>query len=192
MSNDGYGKHVWDIDLEKAPLILKVRGPTALHAISFPHYTYANRHNLQLFWITEWIYIIVQDLAKISITVFYLRIFPQRWFKITCYCIIVWIVSHGFAFWMVDIFQCTPVRALWDKTILNAHCVNQNAFIYAGAAFSISEDIFIILVPIPLIAGLNLSIEKKLHVIVMFSIGMLCVPPIPKLIFICSRFRLSY
>ena len=81
-------------------------------------------------------------------------------------------VCHTIAFTIAVTLQCIPPSAIWDTTI-KAKCNNSTAQVYAGAAFSIFEDIVIILLPVRELTNLNLSTRKKLAVIFMFALGSL-------------------
>lgn len=120
----------------------------------------------------ELLYIGVQVFAKISILIFYVRIFPQRWFRWTCFSLIAFLIVHGIAFFLVMAFQCLPVRSIWDQTV-EKKCLNQTAIIFAGAGFSIAEDVIILLLPLPCVWKLNLGRMKRFNLVVMFSLGSL-------------------
>ncbi|PYH35441.1 uncharacterized protein BO87DRAFT_405953 [Aspergillus neoniger CBS 115656] len=67
--------------------------------------------------------------AKISILVFYLRIFTTRSFKIMAYIVGTIVLGHGLGILFAAIFQCWPIAYVWDKTIEGGSCFNQLAFL---------------------------------------------------------------
>jgi hypothetical protein len=81
---------------------------------------------------------------------------------------------HTIAFTLGVILQCLPIKALWDLTI-QGKCLNIHAFALAGAVLSIFEDIFIIILPIGELKGLNLSLQKRTALYLMFALGSLYV-----------------
>jgi hypothetical protein len=88
---------------------------------------------------------------------------------------IAWMVCHTVAFTIAVSLQCVPPASIWNSNI-KGKCSNSTALVYSGAAFSILEDIVIILLPIRELKGLNLTRRKKLAVIFMFALGSLYVP----------------
>jgi len=86
---------------------------------------------------------------------------------------------------MVIIFQCVPVHANWTNwtyKVPPVKCINRFIAAYAAAGMSILHDVIILLMPIPILARLNLPWHKKLNVLVMFLVGSFVI--------ICSIFRL--
>lgn len=73
------------------------------------------------------------------------------------------------------IFQCAPVRAAYDITILpeDKKCVNINAFYLANAAVNIFTDILTYTLPFPLVARLQVPRKQKIGVGVMLGLGLL-------------------
>jgi hypothetical protein len=65
-----------------------------------------------------------------------------------------------------------PVNSLWDLTV-RGKCTNFTASIYAGAAFSIFEDIVIVTLPMFVLKDLNLTLRKKIALCLMFALGSL-------------------
>jgi hypothetical protein len=112
----------------------------------------------------------VQGFTKVSICLFYLRIFPQRWFQTATICTIVFISTSCTVFIFVIAFQCHPASSFWDRT-KHGICIDQSAMGYTGAAASILQHIIILLLPIPCISSLQLGRGKKISLFVMFGLG---------------------
>ena len=53
-------------------------------------------------------------LTKISILCFYLRVFPNRWFRVTAWLVMAWVGISGIIFVFMEIFQCNPVAYTWQ------------------------------------------------------------------------------
>ncbi|KAH8810940.1 integral membrane protein [Xylogone sp. PMI_703] len=145
-TNLGFGSHYWNVPVSNG---------TAL---------------LQLFWIIQIFYIVVQVFAKLSICLLYLRIFPRPRFQLFTKLTIAFVLSHATAFIFAIVFQCHPISSIWDRRI-TGHCINLSAVGFAGAAASIFEDVLILVLPISELNTLNLGTKKKLSLIFMFSIG---------------------
>jgi hypothetical protein len=177
VTKHGFGKHIWNINIDNEVLIYKVRlSQVRMKVLAKIVYC-------QLFYTIELLYVFVVVLTKMSLIAFYLRVFPQRWFRWACFCTVGFLVTHGLAFFFVMTFQCTPVSAFWDRTIVGK-CVNQRNVLFAGAGVSIAEDLLILVLPIPLVVKLNVGFWKKVALASMFSLGSLYVFPHPMCVFI--------
>ncbi|KAG4441856.1 hypothetical protein IFR05_002657 [Cadophora sp. M221] len=141
---------------------------------------------LKIFYAVQLFYVFLQTLAKLSILLLYLRIFPSKQFRRILIIAMVFMVCHGTGFFFVVAFQCLPVRSIWDRQIVG-ECVNPQALIYAGAGFSIFEDFAIMLLPIFELKGLNLSRRKRIALGFMFALGSFaCVTSIIRIKFVTS------
>ena len=117
-------------------------------------------------------YIVAKCFTKVSILLFYLRIFPQKWF-VNCTIAMMCLVIVSETIYVFSIaFQCNPIASFWDKS-LQAKCVNQIAIIYSGAGFAIFEHVVMILLPIPCIRALKIAKGKRISLLAMFSVGTL-------------------
>ncbi|KAH7311910.1 hypothetical protein BKA65DRAFT_157462 [Rhexocercosporidium sp. MPI-PUGE-AT-0058] len=141
---------------------------------------------LKIFYAVQLFYVILQTLAKMSILLLYLRIFPSQRFRLILRIAMAFMLCHGVAFFFVVAFQCLPVRSIWDREIAG-QCVDSQALIYAGAGFSIFEDFAIMLLPILELKGLNLSRRKRIALGFMFALGSFaCVTSIIRIKFVTS------
>lgn len=87
---------------------------------------------------------------------------------------------HGLVFFLLVVFQCLPISSIWDKTITDAKCLPVSAVIgFTGAGLSIVEDFIILLLPLPVVWKLQMSTKKKVGVILLISVGSLCVFSVP-------------
>jgi hypothetical protein len=128
----------------------------------------------KLFYATQLLYIISKILTKISLLVFFLRVFPQRWFQLATLITIAWVAVHGLVFLLLIAFQCMPIRSIWDMG-LEGRCLNQTLIIYVGAGSSIFEDLVILMLPMPCVSGLKIGPAKRFSLMVMFCVGSLYV-----------------
>lgn len=161
--------HYWDVDVDEGTEILKVRAPSSYPRQRKVTRTYKRK---QLFYAVELLYICVQVATKMSIALLFMRVFPARWLQLTTKIFIGFIISHAVIFVMVMAFQCLPVHSIWDRNV-TGKCLNVTAVGYAGAAFSILEDILLILLPIPELLKLQVSRRQRINVGIMFAIASL-------------------
>ncbi|KAK2776744.1 hypothetical protein FQN53_002489 [Emmonsiellopsis sp. PD_33] len=121
----GLGRHIWDVSLSDY--------------ISF----------LRLSLVEAVFYVLATGSMKISIILFYLRVFPppSRATKV-CRALIAFIFCYTLASTLVNIFLCSPVRKFWDVTIEGGRCVDRAAFYYANAGLLITTDVLTLVIPI--------------------------------------------
>jgi hypothetical protein len=115
---------------------------------------------------------------KLSIAIFLLRIATKKRYtwtlKISMFIVTVW----SLAIFLFDIFQCAPIKAQWDFTIMNSKCAPGGSFV--AAAYSISvltviTDWIYAIIPIPMIWSVQLTTQKKATVTFVLSLGVLYV-----------------
>ncbi|KAI1084989.1 hypothetical protein F5B20DRAFT_520502 [Whalleya microplaca] len=146
------------------------------------------------YWVLIVLYIAARVLIRISIVLFYMRIFRSsqatrlvRGTLISTLVISVPIIIAG-------IVQCNPVSYFWTRWDgeHTGRCINAKAFLWAAWIIHILNDFWLMTVPLPLIAKLQLSLRKKLLISVMFCMGILVVAvTIYKLTLIDSWTRLT-
>ncbi|KAJ2973277.1 hypothetical protein NUW58_g8977 [Xylaria curta] len=124
-------------------------------------------------YLSELYYAIDVTLIKLSVLALYLRLFNinNRYFKKSCYAMMVFVLAWGVAVLLTTVFQCTPVRAAWDKTILDLKCFDLAAFVIGSNVPNILADAVIIVLPLPLLWSLKLSVMRKLGLIALFLVA---------------------
>ncbi|KAI0420124.1 hypothetical protein F5X98DRAFT_36384 [Xylaria grammica] len=124
-------------------------------------------------------YVLNMWIIKLSIGLFLFRLAVQKRYKwiLGVSIIIVGIWSLALFFW--NIFQCSPVPAQWDYTILTSdptsHCVSADEVVsaaYALSALTILSDWLYALLPIPMIWQVKMSAQAKWSVIAVLSLGV--------------------
>jgi hypothetical protein len=112
-------------------------------------------------------------LLKLSIILFYIKIFPtegaQRLLKGTAVFTLVW----GVTYVIVAIFQCQPISYFWNKWdgLHEGKCLNINAITSSNAGISIVLDFWSLGIPLWQLRGLKMHWKKKVGVILMFGVG---------------------
>ncbi|KAK6373743.1 hypothetical protein LTS17_008236 [Exophiala oligosperma] len=86
---------------------------------------------------------------------------------------------------LICIFQCAPIKAAWDTSIVSKTCVNINAFYLANAATNIFTDLLTYFLPVRLVMKLQVPRNQKIAVGVMLSLGLLaCISSIVRITFL--------
>ncbi|KAK7728750.1 hypothetical protein SLS53_009378 [Cytospora paraplurivora] len=122
------------------------------------------------------IYITFRDFVRLSILLFYQRIFghvplARRLIQFSFVLIITCCIAFDFAI----LFGCTPINYFWKawEGRGRGSCISTHDIFWAGAFVTIAIDIWVMLVPIPFILRLNLSLRKKILSAIMFTFGIL-------------------
>ncbi|KAJ5288689.1 hypothetical protein N7478_001719 [Penicillium angulare] len=150
LADSGLGRDMWTIPFDNITRVL---------------YIY--------FW-DELIYLSVLPMTKISICCFYLRIFPEKRFRIITYCVIGLNVAYLIVFVLISVFQCRPLPGAWlhwDGES-NYKCNHINAQGWSAAAINMILDILVMTLPLRQLYQLNLSVRKKVYVMCMFGLGL--------------------
>ncbi|KAI0400568.1 hypothetical protein F4802DRAFT_476994 [Xylaria palmicola] len=118
-------------------------------------------------------------LIKLSIGLFLFRLAVRKRYKyiLGISIVVVGIWSLVLFFW--NIFQCSPVAAQWDYTILTtdpgSHCVSVDEIVsaaYALSALTVLSDWLYALIPIPMIWQVKMTAQAKWSVIAVLSLGI--------------------
>ncbi|KAJ6087661.1 hypothetical protein N7467_006575 [Penicillium canescens] len=147
------------------------------------HYGYGkhakdlSQHNrvtaLKWFFGAQIMYKIVIAVNKLSFLCLYLRIFPQRIFRWSCYIGFGLITAWGLAYLFATIFQCKPIASFWDMTIKNPQCLDKKGLWMSYSLINIGFDLAIIALPIYPLSRLRLQRIKKIGLLVVFGMGAL-------------------
>ncbi|KAF2260884.1 hypothetical protein CC78DRAFT_500922 [Lojkania enalia] len=115
-------------------------------------------------------------MIKLSVLSLYLRIL--RGVQSQKLRIIVWVVfgivsCNTLANVLVVIFQCWPIEAAWDVTILpqDKRCVDVNAFYLGNAITGVTTDAIVYFLSIPIIKPLQMDNKTKLQLLATMLIG---------------------
>ncbi|KAL1902355.1 hypothetical protein Sste5346_001333 [Sporothrix stenoceras] len=146
MTTQGLGRHMWTLTAEQI-----------------------TTYNMY-FYMSIVFYYACLGTVKTAILLQYLRVFAVKMRKITLVALVL-IGLWSTALVLVSIFACWPIRAFWDKSVTNPHCVADLPQWYANAAGNIATDILIFALPIPVLWRLNLPRSQRLSLIGIFGLG---------------------
>lgn len=171
----GFGRDTWYVNPNDLTFALKVSAAVCIYRfVASRRVRLTGR--LKLFYISESLYLTLLGLTKVSVIFFYLRIFPNPRFRVFCWVVMCWVLVSTTTFVILQIFQCTPISAIWRSWEGNYpmpyHCFDVNALVYAAAGFSIAQDIVILAMPLPLLLSLNTKWRRKFGIVIMFSLGV--------------------
>ncbi len=124
----------------------------------------------QLLMTTSSMYIVALATVKISVLLFYRRIFPSPRFHIILRIVGGFIMCYSVVQLLVLIFQCRPIQGAWDPFI-KAECVHINEEITVMSAFNVLTGMTTLCLPIPLIWQLQVSKRSKIQLMSIFILG---------------------
>ncbi|KAI9794057.1 MAG: hypothetical protein M1816_006682 [Peltula sp. TS41687] len=109
---------------------------------------------------------------KLSILLFYRRIFPTSRFQKVVVSSAVILGFIYLAFLVTFFAQCIPLNYLWDRSIKDGVCIDVVLLMRVTAIVNMASDIIILLMPMPVIWRLpQLSLGQKLGISAMFCLG---------------------
>lgn len=153
MARNGLGKDVW--------------GVSAQNLTTFGLY----------FYVVQILYPILMCLIKISLTLFYLTLFPSRGIRLLLWITVVVHILLSIAFSFTIIFQCLPVSYqrkkydLQEPSRVNGSCINMNASGWVNAATTLASDVWLLGIPLSQIRKLRLHWKKRVGAALMFLTG---------------------
>ncbi|RAH68304.1 uncharacterized protein BO66DRAFT_377611, partial [Aspergillus aculeatinus CBS 121060] len=161
----GTGKHTWALNPSDAVPAAKLR------------------------FITHIIYVLASGSIKISISLLYLRLFPTL--RGPTLATIGSITAMTTAIFLATIFQCSPLDAVYNpRKYAHAACLDAVAFWSATAALYLLTDVWVLVLPVPTILGLQASRRKRLVLTALLSLGAFaCIASIARMVYIVRLYR---
>ncbi|KAL9101691.1 MAG: hypothetical protein Q9163_003077 [Psora crenata] len=107
---------------------------------------------------------------KISVLLFYRRIFITPTFKRCADTMIVVLIGWAISTAIAQIFAGDPISSVWNPLAPHLR-YNYNAFLLAVAGMSIIFDVMVLCFPLPMIKGMHLPTRRKFIVTGIFWLG---------------------
>ncbi|KAK4695498.1 hypothetical protein P7C71_g2266, partial [Lecanoromycetidae sp. Uapishka_2] len=118
------------------------------------------------------LYTICITLVKLSILLFYYRLFGVRkTFRRVIVAALALVITWCIAIVLLNILQCIPIQAAWIRPYPHSKCLNNNTSLLGTAITNVVIDLAILVLPIEPIWRLNLTLRKKLALTTIFCIG---------------------
>ena len=110
---------------------------------------------------------------RISIVHFYITIFrSNRIFLKIAYAVMVFVSTFGVAIFVSDVLTCRPLSKTWNP-LQPGVCESPFASLIALSSFNIATDLIIILLPMPMIWGLQMATHRKIELTIIFALGFM-------------------
>lgn len=84
---------------------------------------------------------------KISILCLYGRIFSGLWLNRTLWALGTLIACYSIPLIFGTLFQCIPLRSLWDDSITDAKCIDFSAVVITYGTFNVTTNFIILVLP---------------------------------------------
>ncbi|KAK6349510.1 hypothetical protein TWF696_005794 [Orbilia brochopaga] len=148
----GYGLHIWDVRHE---WIMPMR---------------------KMAFCAQILFILCTTTTKLSILYFYLRLSASPTFRRLVYLGMLFVLATGVSFLFVIVFQCRPISGFWDLTLADSRCIDESAANIANAVLNSVSDLYVFLLPIKDLLGLQLPLRQRISLVILFSLGaVVCV-----------------
>ena len=92
-------------------------------------------------------------------------------FRYAVYPIVGLVLAYGIGVILLFLLICKPIAYNWDKT-LQGHCGSSISEGISAAAINMIIDGLIVLLPIPVVWGLQMPTPKKIGISCMFGLGL--------------------
>ncbi|KAF2430786.1 hypothetical protein EJ08DRAFT_696998 [Tothia fuscella] len=123
-------------------------------------------------WGSLVLYAPTASLAKISICLSYLRLFPSTSDRRFAQFGIAFSVLYCIIVTVLNIVQCLPIHAYWEP-VAAWKCINREALTIASQAVNSLSDFLIFLWPARTLSGIRLPPAQRFGLIFVFSIGVI-------------------
>ncbi|KAF4808833.1 Satratoxin biosynthesis SC1 cluster protein 4 [Colletotrichum siamense] len=128
------------------------------------------------FYIIQALYYSTIAFLKASILFMYLRIYPGERFRAVLWGTQAFNLAIGVTFVLLGIFQCRPVHLAWtawrrDSESLGT-CMDVVFIAMVYSAIQVGLDVWMLILPLTQVLGLNMKWSKKFGLMFMFSLGL--------------------
>jgi hypothetical protein len=124
------------------------------------------------------LYIVTLATIKFSVLLMYYRIFKVAPFKLAVYIVGTIVAVWATVAFFITLFECTPISDFWSIDLTKKpHCINRLMLYDATAASNTILDIMILCLPVRMIWNLQMSLSKRIQLILTFMLGTLYAMP---------------
>lgn len=109
--------------------------------------------------------------VKLGILAFYYRVFVHPIFRTVALATAAFVIAWGIGITVTLFLACRPLNAYWDASVKGT-CLKMVTFVYFTNISNLITDIWIFLMPVPVIWHLQLQTKKKVLLSLIFCIGL--------------------
>ena len=115
-------------------------------------------------------------IIRSSIIFLYVRIFPMRWFRLTCYGILIFNAVSFVAMFLsyfLDIYVIHKECQWLSQAACPAYDVHSYMYIILSLSLNLLLDVVVVILPVPTLWRLQIPISKKMMLSGMFGLGIM-------------------
>ncbi|ORY65087.1 L-fucose permease [Pseudomassariella vexata] len=126
----------------------------------------------------EYVFSIIYNPAlmatKTSILIFYLRLSrnTQQVLRFASWVVLGVVNVAGTVLTLLNIFQCRPVQAAFDRYSGDANCIPLLTEFICSAPVNIVTDLAILALPLPVLTGMRIPYRQKIILVLTFTLGI--------------------
>lgn len=171
IAQGGMCAHVWEMPLTRferySVVSLNNSSPSSQNRM-----TLANDSG-QATYVAAPVYQMCNGFTKLSLLMVYMKLSPQKWFRIAAWFSIVVVALYTAIITLLMFFHCHPIRRAFDFTIQTGGCLDAGILYMATAVSNIITDVMLFVLPTPMILKLRMSKSQKIACILIFALGSL-------------------
>lgn len=166
--------------------------PRTLTPHKYPQPT--NLHPPKYSWISQLLFVFAVTISKLSIVWSYARLSPSKVFKYTLFASGGFIILYGISFALAVVLRCNPINSYWASDPNHrAGCFEENGPLIISSAINIFTDIWLVVLPIPILWKLHLPSRQRVILIILMSLGILvCVAGIVRIYYLIETLLQTY
>ncbi|KAI2615090.1 hypothetical protein GGR54DRAFT_308286 [Hypoxylon sp. NC1633] len=127
-------------------------------------------------WAGQLISILAFTFIKISLVLFYRRIFRGNRFYLITTILLYFICGWGVSFFLAILLECIPVSQAWlPQSQRDGQCYNPLPAFDAMATTNMIIDIAILTIPQPIVWKLNMPLRRRVGISIIFLLGAFVV-----------------
>ena len=96
--------------------------------------------------------------------------FPQQRFQYALYAMGTFLTLFLFSKWLVVALQCLPIHSFWQPEVPH-HCFDQVTYYIAQGSLNFVSDVFVVVMPIPILWNLHLPTPRRVALVIVFLLG---------------------
>lgn len=114
-------------------------------------------------------------IIRSSIIFLYVRIFPMRWFRLTCYAILIlnavsFVAMFGY---LLDVYIIAKECQKFSQAACNKSAEYSHICLVMSLSLNLLLDVVVVILPVPTLWRLQIPISKKMMLSGMFSLGII-------------------
>lgn len=110
---------------------------------------------------------------RAAIIFLYIQIFPTRSFLFACYAVLAMNILFGASAVIADCLICRPITYRWGPSMVGGSCGNQRSLDMFIAIMNSLQDVVVVILPMPIVWGLQIARSKKADLSCIFGIGIM-------------------